>query len=481
MMASPTPNDAEAVRRDPPEQDREIAARGDELFHERFDLNLRRVDRLFAMLMGIQWAFAVVTALALSPYAWAGKTHSVHMHVYLAVLLGGAISSLPILLASLRPGRLSTRMVIAGAQMLWSALLIHLTGGRVETHFHVFGSLAFLAFYRDWRVLVPATLVIAADHLVRQLFWPESVYGIANPEWWRFLEHAFWVLFEDVFLVISCLSGVNEMRSIADQQARIENTRRLEKEMEIAARIQTSILPPARAIRGLEVAAAMRPAGEVGGDYYDVIPTEDGCWIGIGDVAGHGLPAGIIMLQAQSALEALVTQDPGATPGAVLCDLNRVMFENVRNRMKGREHMTLSLLRYHQDGRVVVAGAHEEIILCRASGECVSLPVSGTWIGGRPDITQVTEEQTYQLEKGDLMILYSDGLTEARGQTGDLFGPERVTNIVQQSREEPVARIRDRLFAAVSSWSEGGLADDVTVLIVRHVGPAVNQVRDDAA
>src|SRR5207244_4581084 len=110
------------------------------------------------------------------------------------------------------PGRVLTRHAIAVGQMLVSALFIHLTGGRIETHFHVFGSLAFLSFYRDWRILLTATIVVAADHLVRGLLWPESVYGILNPEWWRFLEHAFWVIFEDVVLVFACLRGVREMR-----------------------------------------------------------------------------------------------------------------------------------------------------------------------------------------------------------------------------------------------------------------------------
>ena len=94
-------------------------------------------------------------AVWISP--WAGTTSQIHVHVWAAIFLGGAISGFPIALAILRPGRPTTRYVIAIGQMMTSALLIHLTGGRIETHFHVFGSLAFLAFYRDWRVLVPAT------------------------------------------------------------------------------------------------------------------------------------------------------------------------------------------------------------------------------------------------------------------------------------------------------------------------------------
>jgi len=179
-------------------------------------------DRFFARLMVGQWLFGIFIALVLSPYAWEGKVRTVHVHVWLAVFLGGAISALPIALAVWRGGWVVTRHVIAAAQMLWSALLIHLTGGRIETHFHVFGSLGILAFYRDWTVLVTGTVIVVADHLIRGIAWPESVYGIVNPEWWRFLEHAFWVVFSVVFLAMSCLRALKEMRLMAERGAHIE-------------------------------------------------------------------------------------------------------------------------------------------------------------------------------------------------------------------------------------------------------------------
>jgi signal transduction histidine kinase len=192
------------------------------LFEEQRDRNYRRTDRVFAALLLGQWAFAIAVALVWSPYAWEGQVRSVHVHVIAALVLGGLLSGFPIFLIRVRPGAAVTRHVVSCAQMLWSALLIHLSGGRIETHFHVFGSLAFVAFYRDWKVLAPATLVVALDHLVRGLAWPESVYGIRDPEWWRFLEHASWVGFEDVVLVIACLRGVEEMKEIAAKRAEIE-------------------------------------------------------------------------------------------------------------------------------------------------------------------------------------------------------------------------------------------------------------------
>lgn len=199
-----------------------VAQRAETLFTAYRDENASRTSRAMGVLMLVQWGFAVVLSLVVSPRTWEGRASSLHVHVVAAVVLGGVISSLPLFLVWKFPAAVTTRMVVAVAQMLWSALLIHLAGGRIETHFHIFGSLAFLAFYRDWRVLVPATLVVVGDHAARGVFWPESVYGITNPEWWRFLEHAGWVVFEDIFLVLACQRGVAELRTVALRQAEAE-------------------------------------------------------------------------------------------------------------------------------------------------------------------------------------------------------------------------------------------------------------------
>jgi len=177
---------------------------------------------MFAVLMVLQWIAGIVAACVVSPRTWIGQTSHVHVHVWAAIFLGGAINLLPVALALRNPGESTTRYTIAAAQMMMSSLLIHLTGGRIETHFHVFGSLAFLSFYRDWRVLIPATLVVAADHFLRGVFYPQSVFGVLTASHWRWLEHAGWVVFEDVFLVISCLRGRREMRQIAARTAELD-------------------------------------------------------------------------------------------------------------------------------------------------------------------------------------------------------------------------------------------------------------------
>ena len=195
-----------------------------------------RTDRLFAGLMAFQWLMGIIFALWVSPLAWDGPVSRTHLHVWAAVVVGGIISLFPALLAFLRPGLPSTRYVIAVAQMLMGALLIHLTGGRIETHFHVFGSLAFLAFYRDWRVLIPATIVVALDHLLRGFFWPQSVYGVLVASQWRWLEHAAWVLFEDVFLFVACRRSLAEMKETADRTAALEHEVRTRQQAELDAR-----------------------------------------------------------------------------------------------------------------------------------------------------------------------------------------------------------------------------------------------------
>jgi hypothetical protein len=199
-----------------------IVRRAETRFEEHRKQIFRTTDRMFAGLLLAQWVFAIVLSLVVSPDAWQGKVRTVNVHVWTALFLGGALCSLPVLLALRRPGELMTRHAIAVAQMLSSALLIHLTGGRIETHFHIFGSLAFLAFYRDWPVLITGMVTVAVEHFFRGMLWPESVYGIPNPEWWRFLEHASWVVFCVSFLVLSCRRSMRDMREMADRGAELE-------------------------------------------------------------------------------------------------------------------------------------------------------------------------------------------------------------------------------------------------------------------
>lgn len=195
-----------------------------DLFDRQREHLWRRTDRMFAWLMAMEWLAAIGLALWLTPSTWIGQTSQTHGHVWAAFLLGGAIVSLPVYLAFTRPGCWLTRHAVAVGQLAMSALLIHLTGGRIETHFHIFGSLAFLAFYRDWRVLVTGSVAVVLDHLGRGVFWPQSIFGVLAADSRRWVEHAGWVAFFDVFLIRSCLRSTDEMKGLAEREARLGAT-----------------------------------------------------------------------------------------------------------------------------------------------------------------------------------------------------------------------------------------------------------------
>ena len=205
-----------------PLADPATAERATILFAENRQHVWRRTDRMFVWLMLFQWLACIGLALAFSPLTWAGATSAIHPHVWAALVLGGAITCIPVLLALFRPGEATTRHAVAVGQMLMSALLIHVMNGRIEAHFQIFGSLAFLAFYRDWRVLATATVVVAADHLLRGSYAPESIFGIASASQWRWLEHAAYVIFEDVFLLLAIRNGLNDSANDAHRQAALE-------------------------------------------------------------------------------------------------------------------------------------------------------------------------------------------------------------------------------------------------------------------
>ena len=199
-----------------------LAERADSLLGAHLADVRRRADRVFALLMVAQWLVAILLGLTVAPGAWAGRVSAGDVHVYAAAFLGALVGGLPVALVLRRPGAPSNGYVIAVAQMLWSALFIHLTGGRAETHFHVFASLAMLAFYRDWRVLVPATAAVALDHLLRGQLWPESIYGVGTGAGLRFFEHVFWVACEAAVLVYTSVEGVRELRALAVRHAEAE-------------------------------------------------------------------------------------------------------------------------------------------------------------------------------------------------------------------------------------------------------------------
>lgn len=245
---------------------------------------------------------------------------------------------------------------------------------------------------------------------------------------------------------------------------------RLEREVEVARRIQLAMLPRQTNVTGLEIATRMDPADEVGGDYFDILPVEGGCWIGVGDVSGHGLTAGLIMLMVQSIVATLVESDPGGPPASVVGVLNRVLFDNVHHRLLKDDFVTFSLLRYSADGRIELAGAHEPILIRRArTGRCDVVQTPGTWLAIVRELPRASPTTSFNLEPGDVLVLHTDGITEATSRAGEQFGIERLSRVVEEASTETVEQVRDRVFDAVKAW-EAVQVDDATLLVLRFHG-----------
>src|SRR5579871_146437 len=254
----------------------------------------------------------------------------------------------------------------------------------------------------------------------------------------------------------------------ATKRERAERSR-LAHELDLAARIQAGILPAEnRQVSRLAVATTMVPAAEVGGDYFDILPFDGGCWLGIGDVAGHGLHAGLVMLMIQSIVSALTRDQPQASPTRVWTALNGVLHENVRVRLRREEHATLTLLRYHDDGRLVYAGAHEDILIHRArSGRCEVVETKGLWAGLLADARGSIADAELRLEPGDTVLLYSDGLTEAMSEAREMFGRERLMRAFEASAARSVDDLRDDIIREVVGFM-AAQADDVTLVVFRY-------------
>ncbi|HWB09282.1 MAG TPA: ATP-binding protein [Pirellulales bacterium] len=204
----------------------------DGLVDHQLQATARRTDWIVAKVMVVQWLLAIVLAFRYSPRAWEGTESSIHLHVFAAIFLGGALTLFPAYMSLVHAGSGLTRHINAIAQMLWSALLIHLTGGRIETHFHVFASLALLASYRRWSVLIAGTLVVALDHIIRGTLYPQSVFGTSAPAAWRALEHTAWACCEDFFLLLFIRRSVFVMQQLAVRQVRAQTAyRRAEKKV----------------------------------------------------------------------------------------------------------------------------------------------------------------------------------------------------------------------------------------------------------
>jgi sigma-B regulation protein RsbU (phosphoserine phosphatase) len=267
-------------------------------------------------------------------------------------------------------------------------------------------------------------------------------------------------------LVSSFNTMVAEVERARDE---LQRTEALRREVEIAHQIQTAILPVSPAVKGFEVAARMQPADDVGGDLYDILAFDDDTfWILVGDVSGHGINSGLVMMMAQAAAYAAIADDPHCSPAAVIAAVNRVVHENVRRRMRRDDYMTLMAARHVGDGRFVAAGAHQPIFVVRGGGDAEVVESSGPWIGLAAAVEPPpVEEYEFALAPGELVCFVTDGILEARGGDGALFGEEPVKALLRSAGASPAPQVLATLFSEVAAFSPEP-ADDMTAVVLRR-------------
>ncbi|MFB2898574.1 SpoIIE family protein phosphatase [Aerosakkonemataceae cyanobacterium BLCC-F50] len=270
--------------------------------------------------------------------------------------------------------------------------------------------------------------------------------------------------------IATALRYSNEEITRLNERLKTENLR-MSAELEVARQLQEMILPKEeelKQIADLDISGFMAPANEVGGDYYDVLQQNGKVKIGIGDVTGHGLESGVVMIMAQTAVRTLLTVEE-TDPVKFLNALNQIIYRNT-NRMKSPKNMTLSLLEY-EAGVMRLSGQHEELIVVRNNGEIERIDTFdlGFPLGLEPDITQFIQQVEITLRSGEIAVLYTDGITEAVNSQNELYGLERFYTILQKNHHLSADEIRQAVIDDVMSYiNEQKVFDDITLVVIKQ-------------
>jgi sigma-B regulation protein RsbU (phosphoserine phosphatase) len=269
-----------------------------------------------------------------------------------------------------------------------------------------------------------------------------------------------------------CHEGVEPERLLSDPLTRIcldhfapEELRALEHDLEMAGRIQAALLPQRDLLfDGWQAHTSYVPLGPVSGDYYDLVRPRAGEGLLLfGDVAGKGVAASLLMSHLNAIFRSLAGQVPAVAD--MVAQANRIFC----NSTTGSAYATLVCGRLGQDGGLELVNAgHPPALLLSARGiESVTgtgLPV-GLFCGG--DYASVTRH----LSRGDVLLLYTDGVSEARADGGGEFGAERVAAALERSRGATAEAVVDAVLSDLAAFRRGApLSDDVTVTALRRVG-----------
>lgn len=243
---------------------------------------------------------------------------------------------------------------------------------------------------------------------------------------------------------------------------------KLESELTLAARIQADLFPASLPrVPGYDMAARNRPARQCGGDYYDAlpVPAADGrLLLCVADVAGKGLPAALVMSNMQATLRALLGRI--ASMPALAGQANELLYGST----SPEKYVTAALvdLQPHSGAITWVGAGHVDNLILRADGEAVSLVSTGTPLGLLPPLLPY-DQLSHALAPGDMLVLFSDGVTEAQDAGGEEFGEARLLDVLRRATDLPVTSVVDEVFAAIDAFAgETPQFDDITMLVVRR-------------
>ena len=334
----------------------------------------------------------------------------------------------------------------AGLNLVVIAIVVLLPWG----FFHsVANALIVLGLYVGLNLLFPSKEPIRVEVLFNNLYFliATAVIAVAlNVVKQRLIEQEFW--------------GRSKLSAARDA---------LWGEMELAKRIQTALLPKVDRVPGFRVAARMLPADEVGGDYYDILQTAAGeTWLAIGDVSGHGVASGLIMMMTQTSIFATVDRTTGYMPSRVLELVNSVIKQNI-SRLSTDRYMSVWLARL--DGsRMTFAGKHQDVLVWRKATNTVeTLPTTGTWLGLVDDLAGKLTDSSVEIAEGDAVLLFTDGITEAMNAAGEMYGQTRLTEVLQKHGPLEAEQIVLAVLAEVGGYQAQKQADDITVLVLKRV------------
>ncbi len=310
------------------------------------------------------------------------------------------------------------------------------------------------------------------QHLVNNLFFLGSTVIIAIA-----VARAKYQLIANEFATRDALLHAN---ADLDRSRRELKTARdaLWGEMEVAKRIQTSLLPENRRVGPYEIAAKMLPAAEVGGDYYDIIHAgEDRNWIAIGDVSGHGVESGLVMMMTQTSIMSLVQENPRRSPADVFHAVNGVLLENI-SRLQTARYMTLNVVQLRDEG-LTLAGKHQDVLVWRSATRSVeTVSNEGCWLGVVEDTQGRVKDEVIPMHEGDIALFFTDGATEAMDARGEMYGEGRLVAAFGRVADRPLDEALEALFSEIAAFREVQ-DDDVTMMLVRRATPAAQVPKDD--